>query len=88
VNTDRVATVPLIEAFRDTVSKEHLTEKSLLPLCCETTFTSIMSRLNVGINRGMKFATSSEPTPLLFGTFFEEEPRQTINRFTDGSKSA
>jgi hypothetical protein len=35
-----------------------------------------MSTPNVGIDRGMKLVTSSEPTPLLFGTFFEEELMQ------------
>jgi ribonuclease HI len=53
----------------------------------ETTFTFIMSRPNVGIDRGMKLATSSQPTPLLYGTFFEEL-RQTRSLFTGGSKSA
>jgi hypothetical protein len=36
----------------------------------------------------MKIITSSEPTPLLFGTVFEEELRQTRSLFTDGSKAA
>jgi hypothetical protein len=87
VNIDRVGTVPLIEAFRNIVPKEHLIGKALLPLCCKTTFTSVMSRPSVGIDRGMKLAASSELTPLLFGTFFEEQ-KQARSLFTDGSKAA
>jgi hypothetical protein len=59
VNIDRVGTVPLIEAFKYTVPKDHLIGRALLPLCCETTFTPIMSRPNVGIDGGMKLAASS-----------------------------
>jgi hypothetical protein len=88
VNTDRVGTVPLIEAFTDIVPKEHLIGKASLPLCCKTTFTSIMSRPSVGIDRGTKLAVSPEPTPLLFGNFFEKVLKQTRSLFTDGSKTA
>jgi hypothetical protein len=87
VNTDRAGTVPLIEAFWDIVPKEHLIGKVSQPLCCKTTFTSIMSRPSVGIDRGMKLDASSEPTTLLMRTVFEEL-KQTRTLFTDGSKSA
>jgi hypothetical protein len=69
VNIDRAGTVPLTEAFRDIVFKEHLIGKALLPLCCETTFTSIMCIPSVMIDRGLKFAASTKLTPLLFVTF-------------------
>jgi hypothetical protein len=36
----------------------------------------------------MKLAALSEPTALFFGTFFEEELKQTRGLFTDGSKTA
>jgi hypothetical protein len=84
IKIDRVGMVPLIEAFGDIVPKKHLLGKSSLSLCCETTFTSIMSRPNVGIDRQMKLTTTSEPTPLLFETFFEEDLRQTRRLFTEG----
>jgi hypothetical protein len=38
MNIDRVGTVPLIEAFRDIVPKEHLIGKASLPLCCKNAF--------------------------------------------------
>jgi hypothetical protein len=56
-------------------------------MCCETTFTSIMSRPNVRIDRRLKLTTISGPTTLLFGIFFEEELRQTRRHFTDASKT-
>jgi hypothetical protein len=76
VNTDRVGTVPLIEAFRDIVPKEHLIGKASLPLCCKTTFTSVMSRQSVGIDRGTKLAVSPEPLRDLFrgGAEANQEP--------------
>jgi hypothetical protein len=88
VNIDRVDMVPLLVAFRDIVRKEHIIGKASPPLCCETAFTSVMSRSSIRISRGVKLAASSEPTPLLFGDFFVEELRQTRSLFTDGSKSA
>jgi hypothetical protein len=88
VNTDRVGTVPFIGAFKDIVPKKHLIGKASLPLCCKTTFTSTMSRPSIGIARETKLAASPEPTPLLLGTFFEEELKQTRSLFTDGSKTA
>jgi hypothetical protein len=75
VNTDSVGTVPLIEALRYIVPKEHLIGKASLPLCCKTTFTSVMSRPSLGIDRNKaRRITRATPelTPLLFGTFFEE----------------
>jgi hypothetical protein len=65
-----------------------LTGKASIPLCCETTFTPIMSRPNAVIDRGMKLTASSESTPLLFRTFLMQELRQTRSLFKDGSKSA
>jgi hypothetical protein len=85
VNIVRVDMVPLMEAFRGIIPKEHLIGKALLPLCSET---AIMSRPSVGIDRGMKLAASSEPTPLLFGNFYKEELKQARSLFTDGPKSA
>jgi hypothetical protein len=85
VNIDRVGTVSLIEAFRDIDPKEHLIGKASIPLCCETTFIFVMSRSNVGIDRGMKLA-ASEPTPLLFGTLFRGA--EANRSLTNGSKSA
>jgi hypothetical protein len=75
VNIDRAGTVPLIGTLRDIVPTEHLIGKASIPLGCVTTrmFTSIMIRPSVRIDRGMMLAASSEPTPLLFGTFFKEE---------------
>jgi hypothetical protein len=82
VNIDRVGTIPPTEAFRDTVPKEHLIGKATIPLRFETTFSCIMSRPNVGMDRGMKLVSSSEPTPLLLGTVFEEELSLTTILFT------
>jgi hypothetical protein len=73
VNLHRADTVPIIEAFRDMIPMEHLIRKASLPLYCVITFTSIMSRPNVGMDRWMKLAASSEPTCHIFGTFSEEE---------------
>jgi hypothetical protein len=87
VNIDTVGTVPLIEAFVDTVPKEQLIGKASLPLCSKTKFTSVMSRPSVGIDTGMKLVASSKLTPNLFGIFFEKL-KQTRTVFTDGSKSA
>jgi hypothetical protein len=84
MSTDRIGTAPLIEAFRDIVPKEHLIGIASLLLCFKTTFTSGMSRPNVEIDRGVKLAASSEPTPLLFVNFCEEELKQTRSR-SDGS---
>lgn len=78
VNIDKAGMVILIESFRDIVPKEHLIGKASLPLCCETTFTLIRSRQSVGIDRGMKLATSSKTSSLrdLFrrGTEGNQEP--------------
>jgi hypothetical protein len=87
VNIDRVGIVPLFEAFRDIVPKEHLIGQASLPLCCETTFTSIMSRSSIRIDCGMKLTKSSKPIPLFFRIIFKEL-KQTRGLFTDGSKSA
>jgi hypothetical protein len=81
-NIDRARTVPYIEAFSDIVPREHLIGKALIPLCCETAFTSINSRANDKIDRGMKLAALSKPTPLLFGTSWRrsEEEKEPLHR--------
>jgi hypothetical protein len=68
VNIDRVDMVPLIEANRDIVPKEHLIGKASLPLCCETACTSIMSRPSAGVDRSL-FTDGSKSTEVSFGGY-------------------